>query len=298
MTLLALVWSTERMQAMAIRRVRPEDATECGRICYEAFRGINLKHGFEPHIPSPEVGARMLTGHFLDPGYYCIVAEDGGRILGSACMDERSKVAGIGPVTVNPDCQNRGVGRSLMRAALDRASERGFAGVRLVQAAFHGRALALYASLGFAAREPLSIMQGPAIRQPVQGCSVRAARAADLAVCSELCRSVHGHDRAGELAAAIRAGTARVIERQGRVTGYVTVMGFDGYLVGETNLDAQALIAEAESFPGPGILTPTRNAGLFRWCLDHGLRVIEPATLMSIGLYNEPSGAWLPSITY
>jgi hypothetical protein len=43
---------------------------------------------------------------------------------------------------------------------------------------------------------------------------------------------------------------------------------------------------------------PTRNAALFRWCLDNGLRVVEPMTLMSIGLYNEPAGAWLPSILF
>jgi hypothetical protein len=25
---------------------------------------------------------------------------------------------------------------------------------------------------------------------------------------------------------------------------------------------------------------------------------VQPMTLMSVGLYNEPSGAWLPSITF
>jgi len=37
---------------------------------------------------------------------------------------------------------------------------------------------------------------------------------------------------------------------------------------------------------------------LFRWCLDNGLRVVEPMTLMSVGLYNEPVGAFLPSVLY
>ena len=55
----------------------------------------------------------------------------------------------------------------------------------------------------------------------------------------------------------------------------------------ESNLDLQALIAAAESFGGPGILVPTRNAELFRWCLQSGLRVVQPMTLMTIGLYNE-----------
>jgi hypothetical protein len=53
-----------------------------------------------------------------------------------------------------------------------------------------------------------------------------------------------------------------------------------------------------DSFGGPGILVPSQNSGLFRWCLANGLRVVQPLTLMSIGLYNEPAGAWLPSITF
>jgi hypothetical protein len=29
-----------------------------------------------------------------------------------------------------------------------------------------------------------------------------------------------------------------------------------------------------------------------------GLKVVQPMTLMTRGLYGEPSGAWLPSILY
>jgi hypothetical protein len=29
-------------------------------------------------------------------------------------------------------------------------------------------------------------------------------------------------------------------------------------------------------FAGPGFLLPTRNAELFRWCLNNGLRVVHP----------------------
>ena len=49
---------------------------------------------------------------------------------------------------------------------------------------------------------------------------------------------------------------------------------------------------------GPGILVPTRNGELFRWCLANGLRLVQQMTLMTIGLYNEPAGAYLPSIIY
>lgn len=89
-----------------------------------------------------------------------------------------------------------------------------------------------------------------------------------------------------------------VVEREGRITGYASDLAFFGHSTAETNVDMQALIASAESFGGPGILVPTRNSALFRWCLENGLRVVQPMTLMSMGLYNEPAGAWLPSILY
>jgi len=31
---------------------------------------------------------------------------------------------------------------------------------------------------------------------------------------------------------------------------------------------------------------------------NQGLRVMHTMTLMTIGLYNEPEGAWLPSVLY
>jgi hypothetical protein len=49
---------------------------------------------------------------------------------------------------------------------------------------------------------------------------------------------------------------------------------------------------------GLGILVPARNADLLRWCLAQGLRIVQQSTLMTIGLYNEPAGAYLPSIVY
>jgi hypothetical protein len=59
-----------------------------------------------------------------------------------------------------------------------------------------------------------------------------------------------------------------------------------------------ALIGAADAFGGPGFLVPTRNGVLLRWALEHGLKITQTLTLMSIGLYNEPAGAWLPSILY
>jgi len=281
-----------------IRRAKLEDAPACGRICYQAFHKISTDHNFPPDFPSAEAATGLLSSMFSDPGVYCVVAETEGRIAGSNCMDERGVIAGIGPITVDPGVQKRGAGRKLMDAVLERARERNFAGVRLVQAAFHNRSLSLYTTLGFNAKEPLSVMQGPEIGKRIEGHHVRAAQASDLEDCNSVCLQVHGHHRGGELADAIARGTARLVERDGRITGYTTQLAFFGHAVAETNPDLEALIAAAESFGGPGILVPTRNSALFRWCLAHGLRVVQPMTLMATGLYNEPAGAFLPSILY
>jgi hypothetical protein len=89
---------------------------------------------------------------------------------------------------------------------------------------------------------------------------------------------------------------ARVVERDGHITGYTSAVGFFGRAVGATNDDVKALIGSADEIHGPGILLPSRNTQLLAWCLEHGLGIIQPMTLMTVGLYNEPAGAYLPSI--
>ena len=290
--------TSTKERSVSIRRATPADAEVCGRICFEAFCSIATQHNFPPDFPSPERPTRVLSTMFSHPHFYCVVAEQDGKIVGSNCLDERTPIAGVGPITIDPPAQNRAVGRQLMQAVMARAAERKVAGVRLVQAAYHNRSLSLYAKLGFAVREPLACMQGPAIRKTPPGYRVRAAQAADLDACNGLCRRAHGHDRSGELREAIQHGTAVVAEAGGRIRAYASAVAFFGHAVAENDDDLQALISAAAEFQGPGILVPTRNAGLFRWCLANGLRVVQPMILMTVGLYNEPAGAYLPSILF
>jgi GNAT superfamily N-acetyltransferase len=285
-------------QALVIRRATPAETEVCGRICFDAFTTLANKHNFPADFPAPEIPVHVLSTMFSHPSFFCVVAESDGKIIGSNCLDERTPIAGVGPITIDPRVQNRSVGRQLMQAVMTRAAERKFAGVRLVQAAYHNRSLSLYAKLGFVVREPLACMQGTPIQKTPLGYHVRPAEQGDLGACNELCARVHGHDRGGELNDAIQQGTAVVAESEGRIRAYASSIAFFGHAVGEANRDLQALIAAATEFQGPGILVPTRNAGLFRWCLETGLRIVQPMTLMTMGLYNEPVGAYLPSILF
>ena len=281
-----------------VRSGTPADAEICGRICYHAFKTVSEAHGFAPDFPAPEVAIHVLTQMLANPKFYSVVAEIDGRIVGSNFLDERNTIAGVGPITVDPTVQNRTIGRRLMDAVHERAADRNFAGVRLIQAGFHTRSLSLYTKLGYDVREPLACMQGKALGISIEGHVVRPATEPDIDNCNRLCRQVHGHHREGELREAIGKGSATVVEHDGRITGYATVIGFFGHSVGETNNDLKALIGAAKEFVGPGFLLPSGNGELFRWCLSNGLRITQPMTLMSKGVYDEPAGAFLPSILY
>ena len=283
---------------LSIRPAAAADAAECGRITHAAFAAIADQHNFPHDFPSAEVAiglAQMLIEH---PGFYGAVAEENGRILGSNFLDERSPIGGIGPITVDPAAQNQGVGRRLMEAVMERATAQKMPGIRLVQDSYHNRSLCLYTSLGFVTREPLSVMQGPPLDARLPGYEVRAATAEDAGACNALCQRVHGFARGGEVADAIARNSAAVVEHLGRITGYATEIGYFAHAVGETNADLKALIGAAPAFSGPGFLLPTRNHEVFAWCLANGLRLKKQQTLMTMGLYNEPAGAWLPAILY
>ena len=281
---------------LSIREATIDDAADCARVFYEAFVSIASRHNFPAEPPSPEFTSFKVGEMLVSDGFAGLVAERDGEILGSAFVDERAVIAGIGPVTVDPAAQDDGIGRALMEAAIARAADA--PGVRLVQTAYHYRSLALYTKLGFVVREPLSVLQGPVPALSVPGRGVRPGRDEDVAACNALCIRIHGHDRDHELRDAVRAGTARVVERPERVTGYATGFGYGWHAIAETNEDLMALLSSAEAFIGLGILLPSRNTELLRWCLEHGMRLVQQSTLMTTGLYNEPAGVYLPSILY
>jgi predicted N-acetyltransferase YhbS len=283
---------------LTLRSGRPDDADQLATICFEAFKAIADHHRFPPDFGSCEIVRSAFVRRLSHPGYYVIVAEMDSRIVGSNVLDERSSIVGLGPITVDPAAQNRAIGRYLMQAALRRVAERRAPGVRLLQVAYHNRSLALYSGLGFEVREPLALIQGRPLAVQTPGYTVRRATENDLEVCNALCYRVHGIDRGAALSDAIPDGTASVVERDGRPSGYASLIGFSGHAVGETTADIQALIAAAKEFNGPGFIVPVRNGELLRWCLSRGLRVVQAMTLMSMGLYNEPRGAFLPSIMY
>ena len=281
-----------------IREAVADDWPECGRICYEAFATVAARHGFPPDFPTVAAAAEPIRYLINHPRIYGVVAESDGRILGSNFLDERSTISGLGPISVDPTAQDQGVGRALMTAVLDRAVERRAPGVRLIQIAYHNRSLSLYATLGFDIRGSFAAMYGEPLGITMPGYAVRTATSGDEAACNALCVRVHGHDRAGELREAIADGKANVVERLGRITGYTTGITYFTHSVAETTDDLEALIGAAADFGTPGYLVPLANTQLFRWSLAHNLRVFFVVNMMTLGIYQEPAGAFMPSVGY
>jgi predicted N-acetyltransferase YhbS len=286
------------MTGLQIREAQGGDAETLGRIFFDSFESLATQHAFPIEPGTPEFTDFQMKSMLATDRIFGLVAERDGRIIGSGFQDERGAIVGVGPISVDPSAMDIGVGRALMEALLQRSRDRAVPGVRLVQTAYHYRSLSLYAKLGFAVREPLSVFQGSPKAAAVPGASVRPATDDDVHACDAICRAVHGHDRHRELHDWVTAGTARVVERSGAITGYATGFGYGWHAVGRTDDDIVALLQSAEMFMGLGILVPSRNTALMAWCLNAGLRLVQQSTLMSIGLYNEPQSAWLPSIGY
>jgi predicted N-acetyltransferase YhbS len=293
--------ATETGVPVALRPIEPSDADECSRIVYEAFGRIHDHHRFERDFPSRGAAAQLTSAFIGHPSIWGVVAESHGRIVGSTFLDERGPVRGLGPITVDPEAQGRGVGRRLMEVALDRGS--GAAGIRLFQDSFNVGSLSLYASLGFEVKEPAVVIGGRPRSGPTE-VDVCPLAAGDLQECEDLCLRVHGFERTNELRDAIQDPVLSpfVALRDGRITAYATTLTFfpAAHAVAETEADMRALIRGAlAASQGPAsFLLPTRQAGLFRWCLDEGLRVVKPMTYMAIGEYREPTGCWIPSVLY
>ena len=283
-----------------LRRAVGSDAETCARIMYEAFEGVASRHGFPPALPSMDVARRVATLFLGLPAIYGLVAMQDRAVVGVIFLDEGDPIRGVAIVAVDPAAQRDGVGRFLMQAALERA--RGAVGVRLVQEAYNIGSMGLYASLGFAVKEPLVRVSGRPRQAPVEGVEIRPWTVADIGECERLCRWVHSITRTDDLRDAARLFTPFAAVRDGRITAYTYAVhrGILAWGVAETTEDMRALLLGiAAAVPDPlSLHLPIRQEELFRWCLDQGFRIEKPLTLMAMGEYHEPRGCYFPSGTY
>ena len=282
-----------------VRPPTPADADAVGNVIFRAFAGIADRHNFPRDFESPAFASHMAQVLVEHPGYFGVVAESNGRVVACNFLDQRDEIGGVGPMTVLPEMQGKGIARRLMTEVIERG--RAMRGVRLCQDAFNTTSLSLYASLGFDAVEPLAVMTGRP-REAVADSTVRPMTPRDIDACAALCRTVYGISRAAETRDAIKQFKPFVRERGGRVVAYCTAPSFWllNHGVAETEEDLCALLSAAAKTTGEplALLVPTRRASFFRWCLKQGLRMVKPMTLMAMREYHEPRGAFYPSVIY
>lgn len=284
-----------------LRPAAPDDASECGRIIFEAFRDIAERHGFPPDFPSIEAGTSLAASFIAHPSIFAVVAVSDGRVIGSNFLDERDAVRGVGPITVDPSYQGAGVGRRLMQAVIERG--RDARTIQLQQDAFNTRSLSLYASLGFDVTHPTVLITGTPADAPDPAWEIRPLTVSDLDACNELCAAAHGQHRGAALRDALRELDPHVAVRDGRVVAYASTLGMWSlaHAAAQEPRDMQALIAGYAAATGRPVqmLVPIRHTELLRWCLAQGLRVVKPMNVMALGEYREPLvGCWIPSVLY
>ena len=284
---------------VTLRPAEPADVGACAQIVFDAFGALHDHHRFQRDFPALEAAAALLNVFIPHPMIWGVVAEIDGRIVGSNFLDERGPIRGVGPITVAPEGQNAGVGRKLMQAVIERGQ--GAPGIRLLQDAFHMRSLALYESLGFDVKEGVAVVTGKPRSDSPAGMQVRPLQEDDLDACEALCNKVHGYERTNELRDAMQAFAPFVAVRDGRIVAYASAVSFwpMNHGVAESDDDMKGLLlGAAAAIEEPlAFLVPLRS-GLFRSCLEEGLRLVKPMNLMALGDYQEPQGGWIPSVLY
>ena len=279
-----------------LRRAEAADVPELGRICYEAFKGIAEKHGFESDFSSVEFAQQVIGMLMQQEDIYSIAAFDGGAAKGSNFMEMWDEVAGVGPVSVDVSTQGEGIGRRLVEEGIAQARKQGFEMVRLTQESFNMQSLALYASMGFDTKEPLAYMALDGSQLVDE--AFRPATVDDLPAMDELCRSVYGVSRTGECAAFMRVGIPAFVLDRGHVVGYLIALAL-GHGVAESEDDMLALLAGVgAAVPESHSIVPLRSGGLYRRALAAGHRNSKVMNLMALGPYEEPQGAYCPSAMF
>src|SRR5918995_2857692 len=216
--------SAQARGEVTLREAEPGDTEACARILFDAFGGLHDHHRFPRDFPELEAATRLMQAWIPHPSIWGVVAEIDGRVVGSNFLDERDPIRGVGPITVDPESQDVGVGRKLMEAVMERGS--GAPGIRLMQDAFHMRSLSLYELLGFDVKEPVAVISGRPRSGPVQELEVRPLEEGDLDECAALCERVHGFARTNELRDSIQAFAPFVAVRDGRIAADASSVTF------------------------------------------------------------------------
>ncbi len=274
-----------------------EEIPTLSRICHEAFSELHDRFGIERDIADAAVGEMIISQVVKRPDYTGVMALLDGKVVGSNFLVQADEVAGVGPITVDPAVQSKGIGRALMQWVIDEARRREIRQTRLFQEALNTTSLSLYTSLGFDWRDSAALMQ--ALPAEEEDPTVRPVTTEDLPAVAELSRSAYGFSRAGDAARLIEwqvPGFVRVLD--GRPVGYhfATLFGHAGAIDDEILIGLASQAARHLPAPLARYICPMGRLGFYRKALAAGHRTVKMLSYMSLGEYIAPDGPHFPSI--
>ena len=285
---------------VTIRHMLAEDIPRVGAVMVTAFNDVFRRHGYPEPFPSSAAGTSIAQGYArLEPNE-CFTALQDGQIVGSGFIHLRGDTAGIGPITVDPRAQTRGIGRALMQAVIEAGG--GCPSLRLVQDAFNVVSFPLYSSLGFEVCDTIASLVGRNIRGDVsEDVEIREWQAEYIEHLAALDTRLTGIGREQDLRFFHAQPPHIAALVQGQLAGYLCFLRteagtFFGPAVATQPSVLRALIlsaAEREQGKALRMRFPTRHATLLRELLAVGFRVETLQTYMVRGAWQTPGGAEL-----
>jgi GNAT superfamily N-acetyltransferase len=274
------------------------DVTRVGEVIVAAFNDVSARHGFPQPFPSFEVGIRLARGYLRLEPQECFVAVEGGQVVGSGFLHLRGDTAGIGPITVDPLCQSKGIGKEIMMAVI--RSGRHCPSLRLVQDAFNIVSFPLYSKLGFATCGTVISLAGQEFRLPgrPRGIAIRETGSDDAARVTALDTKLTGITRPQDIQYLLNQPPQLISFVEGKLAGYLCLlrMGsgtFLGPAVATEPAVLRTLIAHAIEMEQGKVLRmrlPARHAELFRDLMRMGFQVETLQTYMVRGPWKAPRG--------
>jgi GNAT superfamily N-acetyltransferase len=286
-----------------IRRMTREDIPEVGRIGVEAFNDLMARHNRPPLYPDPQVGPLAATAYLSIDPERSLVAMDENRIIGSIFYRRRGETVSVGPATVAPAAQGRGVGTKLFQTVIER--EPNARSMRIMQDSLNLASFELLVRIGYSLGEEVAMFTLPAgFREEHESDpTVRVARAEDLVEILALDRRLFGSDRKRDFEFLRRFGKILAIHSGKALDGYLAQMPTPGrIMLGPGGADSPEALrrlvqhAVGETLGELSLLVPARDYENIKPLLATGFRLVGLSNLMFRGSWNPPSGAYAYSL--
>lgn len=285
---------------VTIRRMQEGDIPRVGAIMVSAFNDVFRRHGYPEPFSSVEIGTSLARGYLsLEPEQCFTASQNGqdGQIVGSGFLHLRGNSAGIGPITVDPICQIKGIGRAIMQAVIDAGSQ--CRSLRLVQDSFNVVSFPLYTKLGFVVRGTAASLVGHEVHATrAESVEIRECTAQDIGTLAALDTELTGIERGQDFHYFLNQPPQLIGFVAGKPAGYLCCLRTGaGTFLGPAAATEQSVLralilraAELEQGKALRMRFPTRHAELLQELLALGFQVESLQTYMVRGPWEVPPG--------